>query len=307
MESRRSVLAAETLSHLRLRGRELVSNDIRTVGVIGAGTMGNGIAQTAARAGLSVILRDVEERFIERGMLAIDKSLQRDVDKERLTADGKSEVIARIRTTTNLDDFESADLVVEAISENLDAKTTLFHALDRIARPGVILASNTSSISITKLASSTTRPDRFIGMHFMNPVPVMKLVEIIRGAATSDETFAETRALSERMGKIPVEVNDAPGFVSNRVLMPMINEAIFALYEGVGTPEAIDEVMKLGMNHPMGPLTLADFIGLDVCLAIMNVLYDGFNDSKYRPCPLLKKYVDAGWLGRKSGRGFYTY
>ncbi|HQR40829.1 MAG TPA: 3-hydroxybutyryl-CoA dehydrogenase [Blastocatellia bacterium] len=284
-----------------------MSNEIRTVGVIGAGTMGNGIAQTAARAGLSVILRDVEERFIERGMLAIDKSLQRDVDKERLTADGKSEVIARIRTTTNLDDFESADLVVEAISENLDAKTTLFHALDRIARPGVILASNTSSISITKLASSTTRPDRFIGMHFMNPVPVMKLVEIIRGAATSDETFAETRALSERMGKIPVEVNDAPGFVSNRVLMPMINEAIFALYEGVGTPEAIDEVMKLGMNHPMGPLTLADFIGLDVCLAIMNVLYDGFNDSKYRPCPLLKKYVDAGWLGRKSGRGFYTY
>ncbi len=284
-----------------------MSNEIRTVGVIGAGTMGNGIAQTAARAGLSVILRDVEERFIERGMLAIDKSLQRDVDKERLTADGKSEVIARIRTTTNLDDFESADLVVEAISENLDAKTTLFQALDRIARPGVILASNTSSISITKLASSTTRPDRFIGMHFMNPVPVMKLVEIIRGAATSDETFAETRALSERMGKIPVEVNDAPGFVSNRVLMPMINEAIFALYEGVGTPEAIDEVMKLGMNHPMGPLTLADFIGLDVCLAIMNVLYDGFNDSKYRPCPLLKKYVDAGWLGRKSGRGFYTY
>jgi len=284
-----------------------LSNEIHTVGVIGAGTMGNGIAQTAARAGLSVILRDVEERFIERGMLAIDKSLQRDVDKERLTADGKSEVIARIRTTTNLDDFESADLVVEAISENLDAKTTLFHALDRIARPGVILASNTSSISITKLASSTTRPDRFIGMHFMNPVPVMKLVEIIRGAATSDETFAETRALSERMGKIPVEVNDAPGFVSNRVLMPMINEAIFALYEGVGTPEAIDEVMKLGMNHPMGPLTLADFIGLDVCLAIMNVLYDGFNDSKYRPCPLLKKYVDAGWLGRKSGRGFYTY
>jgi 3-hydroxybutyryl-CoA dehydrogenase len=284
-----------------------LANEIKTVGVIGAGTMGNGIAQVAARAGLNVILRDVEERFIDRGLAAIDKSLQRDVDKERLTVDGKKEIVDRIRTTTDLQLFEEADLVVEAIVEDLDAKTTLFRHLDKVARPGVILASNTSSISITKLAAATTRPERFIGMHFMNPVPVMKLVEIIRGIATSDETYAETKALSEAMGKIPVEVNDAPGFVSNRVLMPMINEAIFALYEGVGTPEAIDEVMKLGMNHPMGPLTLADFIGLDVCLAIMNVLHDGFNDSKYRPCPLLKKYVDAGWLGRKSGRGFYTY
>lgn len=281
--------------------------DINTFGVVGAGTMGNGIAQVAARAGMTVVLRDVDQKFLDRGLGAIDKSLQRDVDKERLTAEAKGEIVDRIRCTTSIEDLGECDIVVEAITENLEAKTTLFRDLDRLVRPGVILASNTSSISITKLAAATSRPERFIGMHFMNPVPVMKLVEVIRGAATSDETFAETRALAERMGKTAVEVNDAPGFVSNRVLMPMINEAIFALYEGVGTPEAIDEVMKLGMNHPMGPLTLADFIGLDVCLAIMNVLYDGFNDSKYRPCPLLKKYVDAGWLGRKSGRGFYSY
>jgi 3-hydroxybutyryl-CoA dehydrogenase len=284
-----------------------LANEINTFGVVGAGTMGNGIAQTAARAGLSVILCDVEQRFVDRGMAAIDKNLQRDVDKARLTAEGKQEVIARIRTTTDRSAFETADIVVEAITESVEAKTALFKDLDRITRPGVILASNTSSISITKLAAATSRPERFIGMHFMNPVPVMKLVEVIRGAATSDETYAETKALAEAMGKTAVEVNDFPGFVSNRILMPMINEAIFALHEGVGTAEAIDEVMKLGMNHPMGPLTLADFIGLDVCLAIMNVLYEGFNDSKYRPCPLLKKYVDAGWLGRKSGRGFYTY
>jgi 3-hydroxybutyryl-CoA dehydrogenase len=281
--------------------------DISTIGVVGAGTMGNGIAQVAARAGLSVVLRDVEQRFLDRGMSAVDKSLQRDVDKGRLTAEGKAEVVERIRTTTELEELASADVVVEAVTEDLGVKLQLFRELDRIARPGAILASNTSSISITKLAAATARPDRFIGMHFMNPVPVMKLVEVIRGVATSDETYAETKALAERMGKTAVEVNDAPGFVSNRVLMPMINEAIFALYEGVGTADAIDEVMKLGMNHPMGPLALADFIGLDVCLAIMNVLYDGFNDSKYRPCPLLKKYVDAGWLGRKTGRGFYTY
>jgi 3-hydroxybutyryl-CoA dehydrogenase len=284
-----------------------VASELKTIGVIGAGTMGNGIAQTAARAGFAVILRDVEQHYIDRGMAAIDRSLQRDVDKQRLTEDGKREVVERIVTTTDLHAFETADFVVEAITEELDVKLGLFRALDQIVRPGTILSSNTSSISITKLAAATSQPDRFIGMHFMNPVPVMKLVEIIRGVATSDETYAETKALAEAMGKTPVEVNDAPGFVSNRVLMPMINEAIFALYEGVGTPEAIDEVMKLGMNHPMGPLTLADFIGLDVCLAIMNVLYDGFNDSKYRPCPLLKKYVDAGWLGRKSGRGFYVY
>jgi 3-hydroxybutyryl-CoA dehydrogenase len=284
-----------------------VASEIKRIGVIGAGTMGNGIAQTAARAGFAVILRDVEQHYIDRGMAAIDRSLQRDVDKQRLTEDGKREVVERIVTTTDLHAFETADFVVEAITEDLDVKLGLFRTLDQIVRPGTILSSNTSSISITKLAAATSQPDRFIGMHFMNPVPVMKLVEIIRGVATSDETYAETKGLAEAMGKTPVEVNDAPGFVSNRVLMPMINEAIFALYEGVGTPEAIDEVMKLGMNHPMGPLTLADFIGLDVCLAIMNVLYDGFNDSKYRPCPLLKKYVDAGWLGRKSGRGFYVY
>ena len=284
-----------------------MASELKTIGVIGAGTMGNGIAQTAARAGFAVILRDVEQHYIDRGMAAIDRSLQRDVDKQRLTEDGKREVVERIVTTTDLHAFEAADFVVEAITEDLDVKLGLFRTLDQIVRPGTILSSNTSSISITKLAAATSQPDRFIGMHFMNPVPVMKLVEIIRGVATSDETYAETKALAEAMGKTPVEVNDAPGFVSNRVLMPMINEAIFALYEGVGTPEAIDEVMKLGMNHPMGPLTLADFIGLDVCLAIMNVLYDGFNDSKYRPCPLLKKYVDAGWLGRKSGRGFYVY
>ncbi len=284
-----------------------MANEIKTIGVIGAGTMGNGIAQTAARAGFAVILRDVEERFIERGLSTIQRNLARDVEKERITADAKREVEERITTTTDLHSFEAADIVIEAITENLDAKTNLFRTVDQIVRPGVILASNTSSISITKLAAVTSQPDRFIGMHFMNPVPVMKLVEIIRGAATSDVTFGEIKALSEAMGKTAVEANDAPGFVSNRVLMPMINEAIFALYEGVATAEGIDAVMKLGMNHPMGPLTLADFIGLDVCLAIMNVLYDGFNDSKYRPCPLLKKYVDAGWLGRKSGRGFYSY
>jgi 3-hydroxybutyryl-CoA dehydrogenase len=279
----------------------------RTIGVIGAGTMGNGIAQVAARAGFDVVMRDVSEDFLRRGLTAIDKSLQRDVDKARLSGEDKQQVVARVRTTTALDDLAGCDFVVEAITENLEAKTDLFRQLDRLARSDVILATNTSSISITKLAAATSRPDRFIGMHFMNPVPVMKLVEVIRGIATSDETYNTTRELAETMGKTPVEVNDAPGFVSNRVLMPMINEAIFALYEGVGTPQAIDEIMKLGMNHPMGPLTLADLIGLDVCLAIMNVLYDGFNDSKYRPCPLLKKYVDAGWLGRKTGRGFYEY
>jgi 3-hydroxybutyryl-CoA dehydrogenase len=280
---------------------------IKSFGVVGAGTMGNGIAQTAARAGLSVVMRDVTDEFLKRGLSTIDKSLQRDVDKERLAPNEKQEIISRIEPTTELADLGSCDFVVEAITEDLAVKSDVIGQLDRTVRPGVILASNTSSISITRLAAITSRPDRFIGMHFMNPVPVMKLVEVIRGIATSDETYQATRELAEMMGKTPVEVNDAPGFVSNRVLMPMINEAIFALYEGVGTADSIDQIMKLGMNHPMGPLQLADFIGLDVCLAIMNVLYDGFSDSKYRPCPLLKKYVDAGWLGRKSGKGFYEY
>jgi 3-hydroxybutyryl-CoA dehydrogenase len=269
--------------------------------------MGNGIAQVAARSGLTVIMRDVTDELLARALATIDKNLQRDVDKERLTAAAKQQIIARIKPTTALSEMGAADFVVEAIYEDFSAKSDLFRELDRVCGPDVVLASNTSSISITRLAGVTSRPDRFIGMHFMNPVPVMKLVEVIRGIATSDQTYSVTRELAESMGKTPVEVNDSPGFVSNRVLMPMINEAVFALQEGVGTPEAIDQIMKLGMNHPMGPLQLADFIGLDVCLAIMNVLYDGFNDSKYRPCPLLRKYVDAGWLGRKTGKGFYQY
>ncbi|HZT59343.1 MAG TPA: 3-hydroxybutyryl-CoA dehydrogenase [Pyrinomonadaceae bacterium] len=277
------------------------------IGVVGAGTMGNGIAQVAARAGYDVVMRDVKDEFLERGMKAIDRSLQRDVDKERLKAEEKDAIISRIGTTTALEDLSGASFVIEAITENLEAKRELFVLLDEIARKDAILASNTSSISITKLGAATSRPDKVIGMHFMNPVPVMKLVEVIRGIATSDETWARTRELSERMGKTALECNDSPGFVSNRVLMPMINEAIFALYEGVATRESIDGIMKLGMNHPMGPLTLADFIGLDVCLAILNVMHTELGDPKYRPCPLLKKYVDAGWLGRKSGRGFYEY
>jgi len=280
---------------------------IEIVGVIGAGTMGNGIAQVAARSGFDVVMRDVADEFLARGMTAIDKSLQRDVDKERLGAEEKQAIIGRIKTATDLGSLSDAFIVVEAVTEHFDVKAEVFRALDTITKPNAILASNTSSISITKLGATTNRPDKVIGMHFMNPVAVMKLVEIIRSAATSDETYEQVRTLSEKLGKIPLECNDYPGFVSNRVLMPMINEAIFALYEGVATRESIDGIMKLGMNHPMGPLTLADFIGLDVCLAIMNVLHDGFGDSKYRPCPLLKRYVDAGWLGKKSGRGFYSY
>jgi 3-hydroxybutyryl-CoA dehydrogenase len=277
------------------------------IGVIGAGTMGNGIAQVAARAGYDVVMRDVSDEFLERGMSAIDKSLQRDVVKERLGGEEKQTIVGRIKTTTALDALKEATLVVEAITEDQTIKSNLFKDLDQITSPSTILASNTSSISITKLAAATSRPDKVIGMHFMNPVPIMKLVEVIRGLATSDETYEKVRTLSEKLGKTALDCQDSPGFVSNRVLMPMINEAIFTLYEGVATRESIDGIMKLGMNHPMGPLTLADFIGLDVCLAIMNVLYEGFGDSKYRPCPLLKKYVDAGWLGRKAGRGFYEY
>lgn len=269
--------------------------------------MGAGIAQVAARAGLTVVMRDVGEEFLARGLKAIDQSLQRDVAKERLSEGEKRAIIDRIKTTTDTADLGEAFIVVEAATEDLATKTAIFKSLDETTRPDAILASNTSSISITKLGAVTQRPDRVIGMHFMNPVPVMKLVEIIRGAATSDGTYEAVEKLTERLGKIPLECQDSPGFVSNRVLMPMINEAIFALYEGVASRESIDGIMKLGMNHPMGPLTLADFIGLDVCLAIMNVLHDGFDDSKYRPCPLLKRYVDAGWLGKKSGRGFYEY
>jgi 3-hydroxybutyryl-CoA dehydrogenase len=280
---------------------------IGTVGVIGAGTMGNGIAQVAARSGLQVIMRDVKDEFLERGMGAIEKSLQRDVDKERLEEEEKRAIVGRIRCVTGMEALGEADLVVEAVTEELKVKQDVFRQLDEWTRPEAILSSNTSSISITKLGSATRRPERVIGMHFMNPVPVMKLVEIIRGIATSDETHRAVHELTLKLGKTPLECNDMPGFVSNRVLMPMINEAIFALYEGVATRESIDGIMKLGMNHPMGPLTLADFIGLDVCLAILNVLHEGLGDPKYRACPLLKRYVDAGWLGRKTGRGFYEY
>jgi 3-hydroxybutyryl-CoA dehydrogenase len=278
-----------------------------TIGVVGAGTMGNGIAQVAARAGYNVVMRDVKDEFLEAGLNTISKSLQRDVDKERLTAEEKRAIVDRINVATELDALRSATIVIEAVTENFKIKAEVFKALDQITPPEAILASNTSSISITKLAATTARPDKVIGMHFMNPVPIMKLVEVIRGIATSDETYEKVRVLTEKMSKTALDCQDSPGFVSNRVLMPMINEAIFTLYEGVASRESIDGIMKLGMNHPMGPLTLADFIGLDVCLAIMNVLYEGFGDSKYRPCPLLKLYVDAGWLGRKSGRGFYEY
>ncbi len=280
---------------------------INKIMVIGAGQMGGGIAQVCAQAGYEVILNDIQEESFTKGLAVITKNLERNVEKERMSEEEKNQTLSRITKSLDLTDAKSVDLVIEAAVENMEVKRKIFAALDEIAPDHTILATNTSSLPITEIAAATKRPEKVIGMHFMNPVPVMKLVEIIRGLATTDEVYEVVETMTHQLSKVPVEVNDFPGFVANRVLMPMINEAVYTLYEGVATKEAIDEVMKLGMNHPMGPLQLADFIGLDTCLYIMETLHEGFGDSKYRPCPLLRKYVKAGWLGKKSGRGFYEY